>query len=66
MRQLTSNFAGTTQQVVLLKKKVKELEEAGDQQAVEILSLKESHNKEIEELKVQLTQMIDKCIRLAG
>ena len=50
MPQLSSNFAGS-----LLEKKVKELEDAGTQQAAEILSLKENPNKEIEKLKTKLT-----------
>ena len=46
---------GPAQQVALLEKKVKELEDAGTQRATEILSMKESHDKEIDELKAQLT-----------
>ena len=65
MHQLSSKIAGSAQQVALLEKRVKELEDVGYQQAAEIMFLKESHNKDIEELKVQLTQMIDERIYLA-
>ena len=65
MRQLCSNFLGSAQQVALLERNVKELEDASNQHAAKILSLKDSHNKEIEELKTQLTQVIDECIHLA-
>ena len=65
MHQLTSNIAVPAQLVALLEKKVKELEDAGTQQVTEILSMKESHDKEIDELKTQLTQLIDARIHLA-
>ena len=66
MSQLSNNFAGSAQQVALLEKKVKELEDAGYQHAAEILSLKKTHNKELEELKTQLTQAIEEHIHLAN
>ena len=65
MKQLTSNITGPAQQVATLEKKIKELEDAGAQQASEILSLKASHLIEIEELKSQMTTVIDERIHLA-
>ena len=65
MKQLTSNITGLAQQVVVLEKKIKELEDAGAQQASEVLSLKASHLKEVEELKSQMTTLIDERIHLA-
>ena len=65
MRRLTNNITGPAQQVALLEKKVKELEDASAQQAAEILSMKEPHNREVDELKTQLTQIINARIHLA-
>ena len=65
MKPLTSNITGPAQQVVVLEKKIKELEVAGVQQASKVLSLKASHLKEIEELKCQMTRLIDERIHLA-
>ena len=65
MKQLTSNITGPAQQVAMLEKKIKELEDAGAQQASEILSLKKSHLQEIEELKCQMTTLINERIHLA-
>ena len=56
---------GPAQQVADLEKKIKELEDAGAQQAAENLSLKASHFKEVEELKSQMTMLIDERIHLA-
>ena len=60
-----SNITGPAQQVDDLEKKIKDLEDGGAQLAAENLSLKASHYKEIEELKTQMTALIDECILLA-
>ena len=65
MKQLTSNIAGPAQQVAELEKKIKELDDAGAQKVTENLSLKASHLREIEELKCQMTRLIDERILLA-
>ena len=66
MRQMSSSFAGSAQQAALLQLKFQELEDASAKQTTEILSLKEAHSKEVEELKIQLTQTIDERIHLAN
>ena len=48
-----------------MEKKIKTLEDTGAELAVENLSLKASHNKEIEELKMQMAKLIDDRIQLA-
>ena len=65
MKQLTSNITGPAQQVAELERKIKELKDAGAQQVSEVLSLKAYHLKEVEELKCQMTRLIDKRIHLA-
>ena len=65
MKRMTSNISGPAQQIAELEKKVKDLEDAGAELAAENLSLKASHNKEIKELKSQLTKLIDDRIHLA-
>ena len=55
---------GPAQQVALLEKKIKGLEDIGSRQSTKILSMKESYDKETDELKTQLTQFIDARIHL--